>query len=438
MLSSLLVMVSSSLLTAETSTFTYEAGLLVETRNSTTVASGQEAQTTGELGLTPRLALEVEGRSDLYRFSYLPRIFGQVNALSNSVELLHQASLSARWEPTADWQVLGSVDAAYGLVDQLALPHRTTDTGGGSTQPSSGTQTVNPSQSFSPMLVLKEVIGEGMITVEHRPTARWRLQGRGGFSVNGGADANAQKTVPLHYGPRLGAEIEWKATPFDALVTSATGSATRYLRKTPAVPLSSQPPLPPNGEYTLDEFVREVTLIETWQHRFSSTVQTWIGAGTTFVDFEGIGQTTQLALHPNGEMGVRRDSPLSDSGWSTSLSARLWAAQDALTGLVSERLDVNVSAGTWLSRRWRLEGRGTGGVVVEKGSQYGDTLADSELRLTFLPQPDLRIAGGLRVLGQHLALATNGSLIQWGFFLELDYTIREQRRAAPPETAPPR
>lgn len=420
MLSSLMVLVSSSLLAAETTTVAYEAGVMTEVRSRTAVEPGQEADTTGEVGITPRLTLEVEGSSDLYRLSYFPRIFGQLNSAGHSVEVLHQASLSSRWNPTPTWQILGSVTASYGLVDQLASRQNITAGGGSGT----GTPEI---QATAPLTVLKQVSGGGLLTIEHRPAPRWRLQTRGGFSISGGADAKAQQSLPLHYGPRVAAEVEWSASPTDALVTTVTGSATRYL----VMGLAGS-----STEYTLDRFIREVTLVETWRHNFTPTVLTWVGAGVSFVHLEGVGQPAQRSIHPTGEIGVRRETQIPGTGWSGSLSARTWAAQDVLTGLVNERVDAALTLGYWLARQWRIDGRGSGGVVIEKGEQYGDTFADGELRLTFAPQSDLRVAGGLRILGQQETAVSNQAFIQWGAFLEFEYTFHQRRPPAPPETVP--
>ena len=352
------------------------------------------------LELEPRLGLDHEGRTSVFRLAYYPRLL--MAADSPPPQSLHQATSSLSFQLDSRLRLSGAASGCYGTNDFRLQYSLTCGAAALASATGGGPQPV-PQATTAKFMSASAALG-----LEWRPASDLAASGTLSYLVQGGADAPTRALLPLQRGPSFLLSLEWTAGRGDSLTTSLSGSYYTFSHQAPAS-LPSQP----------DTTAWISQTVETWQHLVGRQGRLRLGLGLglagTVSDFPRLvlRRTSVVAeavfLQAFGRQEGRevdRRGPRAGAGlpgWSPAIvlavGTRLTPFVDFTTGLAYDRVDAFVDLAWPLALDWRLDASASAGVAVD-GAQQGQGTATGRLTATWLATGWLQLSAGLGGLWQ--------------------------------------
>jgi hypothetical protein len=382
----------------------YVASAYLEARSLATVEN-ERTTTTTSLEADPRLELMYEEPTFDLGVAYFPRLLTALPA--DAWQFLNRGSLTSRIRATPTLVVPAAASASYGTYD-----FRLQNPAAGPVQPVPSAPTV------------KYMSGSVSVGLESRSSERFRTGGVLSYLVEGGADAPARSTLPLHRGPTFSASLAWTASRDDVLTTALTGSYYAFLAGAVAP-----------GAFVPRANAWTSQVLESWQHALGpqSTLRlaAGIGAAGNAIDFPrlvlrralpvaeaGFQQGFVLSGRPGLEGGRRpAEAETPTPVLQLNVGARVGPFVDFTTGLAYERADASASFGWPVHRDWRLEAAFSAGIVME-GDQHGQVTGTGQLTTIWAATPWAQISAGLGGLWQRAGPDFPASTFrQWSVFL---------------------
>jgi hypothetical protein len=319
--------------------------LVAEGRRRALQLSGATPEHPLELELDPQLRVRLTDLASFVSASYVPRLtLSQLPG--DHVALLHQAALTSEWRPEPRWQITFGAEGSRGTVSQLQLAATTSGT------PAAG-QPPLPTEPLPAAASVRYLHGQVSAGVVGALEARWRLRSQVATFADGGADASAQRSLPLQRGIRAETALEWSAGRQDVLGTSVAGTVSDLTPGTTAWLLS---------------------LGEGWRHT--------LGRGETLFATAGPSLAIQGATHhvgPSAEIGLGHESPGEGPGVQASAALSYAPLLDRVSGAIVDRAAATATLAGILSDDWRLDATASGGVVVD-GAEKRDGVWAGEVR----------------------------------------------------------
>jgi hypothetical protein len=375
----------------------YDLAVRSEGRGLVLVQSGQSTRLV-EGSVDPRLALKVETPTGSLELAYAPRF--TASTVAARAEAFHQAILALGYRPDPRLKLSGAAAGAVGAINLLSPAAAPAQAGGTTAVDLVGGQSR-----------LRYVLAEASSALEVLPVRRARLVLLGSYTVTGGEDFEARRTLPLQRGPRAALTAEWQTAPSDALVTEAEAS-TRAFTISPVRGPGPDRTIPP---------VWLASITETWRRRVETGVSAWVGLGAAW---SGSGDSPRSLglVPPRVDLGLSV-VPASGAG-HLQLSARYGPVIDAISGRAYQRIELGTST-TWSLTRTLGWGADLTSGVALGGAQDGETMSRAELRLVHKLSRELELSWGPRWLWQRAPdRSASPSYRQYGLFVALAYLQR--------------
>jgi hypothetical protein len=376
----------------------YTAGVSVLGRYYTDLEAVQPLSTTA-LEVEPRLGLEQEGATTLFRIAYHPRLV--TIATSLPPQFFNQGSLSLALRPDPTLRVTGSAGGCYGTNDfrvQYALA-----CGAAALAPVAGPQPIPQ------VPTVKYMSASGALAFESRPSPRIAVSGTASYLAQGGADAPTRMVLPLQHGPSLLAALEWNASRDDALTSSLSGSYYTFLREAPTSGASG---------LAVNAWVSQ--LVGGWQHAAGRGGQLRLGVGVGLTgDASDLAHLVLRRTSAVGELGFQQvfGTPGDTRAVLLGVGARVTPFVDFTSGLAYERAEASASLAWPIGREWRLDASCAAGVGLD-GVQRGQWTATAVVSATWIAARWVQLSTGLNGLRQAAGPDfTASSLRQVGFFV---------------------
>jgi len=389
----------------------FSAGVRAEVRSGHPSASIPSATT--DLEIDPTVGMRIPGSESSLTMSYDPRIFivassatASPGSTAKKVSYLHKAYLSADHSFRGRWKLYFNGRGAYGDYD--FLPLSTVIPGAGlptsPTNPVPGTPTSPGTQipgvgSLPDVRFLKvvELVGGAGVVHNFSPTFSWRLAG--GYSVAGGANSDAQATLPLQKGPMGSTGPEWAVGPNDSVTALLNASYSKFIG-----PQFSEAP----SATLLD-------LTATWSHRWSPSWQTDLFAGAGGFHATGPGRPVENKVLPIGGFNITHVLYGHAGNVRNTLQLRAVPLPDRLNGLVYERLEsILISSVPIVERLWF---DASGGAALTPSIDQVDIRLEARMTYAFTRQ--LGVSIGIRTAWLEGSTLLGPSGFGWLGFLNL-------------------
>lgn len=364
------------------------------------------------LELEPRLGLDHEGRTSVFRLAYYPRLL--MAADSPPPQSLHQASSSLALQLEPGMRLSGAASGCYGTNDFRNQYGLTCGAASLAPAPGAGPQPI-PQTTTARYMSLSGALG-----LEWRTSASLALAGTLSYLVQGGADAPTRALLPLQRGPSFFLALDWTAGRVDSLVTSVSGSYYDFSRGT-------LPSLP--SEVATTAWVGQA--VETWQHQVGRQGRLRLGLGLGFTgnaagfprlvlrDTSVVAEAVYLQAfgRPEGREEDRRASRTGGGlpGWTPAVvlavGARMTPFVDFTSGLAYNRVDAFADLGCPLDLDWRLDASASAGVAID-GVQHGQATEAAHLAATWRAASWLQLSTGLSGVWQRAGAGLPASTIR--------------------------
>jgi hypothetical protein len=344
-----------------------------------------------ELEVVPQASMVLNIPRFAFTLGLSPR-FLVVSLQGGPVEIYTSAWLLLEYKIDPTWRLFAAENASYG-TNNLTLP---------ATAPGSPAQPPPQLAPFSARTSIPYIYLSSSLGLVGRLSRRTTLALTGSYVESGGVGAAAEQTMPLQWGPRAEASVDWKASREQSLVTAGTAQLSTF---------------------SVGRTVYTGTLTETlrseWDRRFRTTFT--LGAGSSNTEtltgytFDrvapvlglGMDMTTaardplHLALNlyvgpyvdPFLAVAYQRATLTGNLDWRLrrdwTLGANLSAAVTPYKGRVAERYGVAglsasyaasrtllFSTGTWI--QWQLDNLRFASAFRQGGIYVSLTVRDSE------------------------------------------------------------
>jgi hypothetical protein len=343
-----------------------------------------------ELEVVPQASMVLNIPRFAFTVGLSPR-FLVVSLQGGPVEIYTSAWLLLEYKIDPTWRLFAAENASYG-TNNLTLPA----TPGGPAQPPPELSPISARTSI-PYIYLSS-----SLSLVGRLSRRTTLSLVASYVESGGVGAAAEQTMPLQWGPRAEASVDWKASRDQSLVTAGTFQLSTFS----------------TGRTVYTGTLTE-TLRSAWDRRFRTTFT--LGAGSSNTEtltgytFDrvapvlglGMDMTTasrdplHLALNlyvgpyvdPYLAVAYQRATLTGNLDWRPgrewTLSANLSAAVTPYKGRVAERYGVaglsasyaasrtlSLSTGTWI--QWQLDNLRFASAFRQGGIFVSVTVRDTE------------------------------------------------------------
>ncbi len=389
----------------------FSAGVRAEVRSGHPNASIPSATT--DLEIDPTVGVRLPGSTSSLTVSYDPRIFivassttAAPGSTARKVSYLHRGYLSADHTIRSRWKLYFNGRGAYGDYDFLPLSTVVPGVG----QPSSPGNPVpgSPTTPGVPIpgvgslpdvrfLKVVELVGGAGVVHTFSPTLSWRLAG--GYSVAGGANSDAQATLPLQKGPMGSTGPEWAVGPNDSVTALLNASYSKFIG-----PQFSTAPTATLLDLTVD-----------WSHRWSPSWQTDLFAGASGFHATGPGRPVKNSVLPIGGFIVTHVLYGHTGNVRNTLQVRAVPLPDRLNGIVYERLEAILISSLPLVERLWLDT--SGGAALAPSIDQVDIRVEARLSYAFTRQ--LGVSIGMRAAWLEGSTLLGPSGFGWLGFLNL-------------------
>jgi len=347
--------------------------------------SGQPQGTSGtsltDLEIDPVLAVRLPFRSGSLTVSYEPRLYVLVQQYpaqeGQAVSYLNRGRLVLDTTPGPRWRTHVEGRFAFGKYDFLPLSTVATPVPGTGAPPvTPGTTPTAPTPAPGPSSVpdvrIVDVIDlDGSAGFVYSLSPRWNWRLSAGYLYYGGANAEAQATLPLQKGPHGSTGLQWSASRADTLSFSVDGSNLRF---------SSGP------ESTV------AILSTTWAREWNRSVGTDLLLGVGGIHATSPSAPVKDSAYPVGGLGLRYTWASRFVTWRNSLTFLAAPSPDRLTGVVNQRLSAGLSSALSPVRQLVFEVTGAGSRTI------GVTQRDIRIegRATYVLGPQFGVSLGAR------------------------------------------
>jgi hypothetical protein len=374
-----------------------DVGLLTEARYRTTQATGTPAERLAEGEVAPWLKAGLAWPGFDLAVDYRPQLT-LTDTGGGTRALLHQGSLSGRWQADATWLVSALAAAKAGEINRYQLF-------------SSGLASGDPTLLFPAVASVGYRSVEGTLGVGVTLGLRHRLQISVGAADEGGATLEDQRWLPRQQKLRGLLGLEWDAGPHDVLSTVLEGTVAQF---------STGPSVGTAG------------LTETWKHAASESVRFWMGAGPALTA-QRFHQKTTTRLLPSAEVGLGFDGAAAK--WPLKGTAALVLAPyvDRIAATAPERAGVTATLVATPTPHWRMEANGSATVVVE-GPQKKDQAWGGSVQVGRSLGEFIELAVGVRGVMQKQPRFFTTTL-DWSAFLALEVHTRRADKIVPDPAA---
>lgn len=360
--------------------------------------------------LVPRAALSQQEPTLLFDGAYLPRLVARIG--SPSLQVLHRASLDLDLRSSPTFHVAGHAGGCYGTNDfalhsatscQVAsgTGTRWTEAGwSGTIRPGNagtgepGTTPVEPVPGLFTARYMSALAGLGFDSTLSR---RVQVSAGASYLVQGGADAVTRSVLPLQFGPRLTASLQWYPEPREQLTTML---AAGYY----AFEVEAAAPRP-------DAWLLQLT--QEWRHSLGPQSLLHVAAGAG-----AIGDAVDY-----GRFAVRESAPVAEAAFQQGLGqpgldlgagARVAPYVDFTTTFAYERGTIFASMRLPLQRDLRLDASASVGRALD-GLKRGEVTGAGQLTLAWLADRWLSVLVIVTSHWQQAApLLATGSFDRWG------------------------
>jgi hypothetical protein len=319
------------------------------------------------LTLTPRVGLHLIGAPLSAELTYRPRFSIQDLGPHRSFENYHEGELRLRLEPNDVWRLEPYAVGGFGRTDLVTLSRLQPTQAG----PPGQTQTI----ATTSILDLRSVRAGAALHLRLDARSELLLSAEGG--VSGGRTARSKASLPTEHTATGTIQYDWSATRLDRVGLRVTATHSRI----PAMV----------GESAVGN------ALATWQRRLARDVDVSLGAGA--VGFYSsyplvLGQPARVVsrnVRPSAELTLSRTGGAEEL--SATLSGRLGATSDRLTGRASQdangSLLLSYPASAWL----RLHARGDGSMSWPAGGQVRRGGLDTGGDLRLGPSASVTLSG---------------------------------------------
>jgi len=376
-----------------------DVGLLSEARLRTTQATGTPTERLAEGELAPWLKAGLAWPGLELGADYRPQLT-LTDTGGGTRALLHQGSLSVRWQADATWLLSALAAGKTGEINRYQLFN-------------------NGLASGDPTLLFPAVASVGYRSFEATLGAgvtlgpRQRLQLSVAAADEGGATLEDQRWLPRQQRLHGLLGLEWDAGPHDVLVTMLDATV---------------------AEFSTGPSVGTAALTETWKHAASEAVRFWMGAGPAMSGQRFQAKTTTRIL-PSAELGLGFDGAAAK--WPLKGTAALVLAPfvDRIAATAPERAGVTASLVATPTPNWRMEANGSATVVVE-GPQKKDQAWGGSIQVGRSLGDFIELAVGVRGVMQKQPRFFITTL-DWSGFLSLEVHTRRPDKILPDPAAVP-
>ncbi len=329
--------------------------------------------------ITPRAALIHQEPGLLLGGAYFPHLVLQIG--SPPPQILHRASFDLDLRSSPTFRLTSFARGCYGTNNfglysaagcQLPSGTGTRWTGGGwsgTIRPGDtgtgepGTAPVEPVPRIFTVRYMSALAGLGFDATLSR---RLQVSGGASYLVQGGADAITRSILPLQFGPRLSALLEWDPEPGEQLTTMLAGGYYAF-------EVEAAAPRP-------DAWLLQ--LLEEWRHSVGSQsllqLAVGIGAIGNAVDYA---RFTVQEHAPVAEAAFQQG--LGQPGIELGLGLRVAPFVDFRTTLAYERGTAFASLKLPLQRDLRLDASASVGRALD-GLQRGEVTGAGQVTLAWL------------------------------------------------------
>jgi hypothetical protein len=243
----------------------------VADRSEARLRSVPEQSPAVDVETTPGIALTLDGRRTNYGLGYGVRI-GLIDLTRDAqLVMLHMARANFGWAMSRRLRLTLSQDASLGreVVSALTEP----------APPPTGAEPPPPEVTFVPR---QQIVYMGALRsaagLTYLIDPRWTTALGAYYEIGGGADTESQRIVPRRHTEGGDLTVTHTLTPADQLLTVVAGSRTKVT--------------------TTDSEFHTVSLLETWQHMWSSRTSTRLGAGAAYLRSRDVPPDTALEEDP--------------------------------------------------------------------------------------------------------------------------------------------
>ena len=374
----------------------YGLAARTEARIRSPLPGDATGNTSGDLAFEPTLGLRVTAGAGEFTAGYLPSLTVRDLAWGPLVLPLHRARLGARWTTAG---VMARLDQE-GSLGVLSLGPLRDETGA----PASGQ--VGDATTTGLLPYLRSVSTAAVDVTLGRDL---HLLGDLAWQASGGQTAEAQRQLPLQWGPAGQVQVKWLASRRDTLLASLSGR---------------------HAEFSSGQVQTIAQLTGDWLARFDRTWSLDLTAGGAFT-WQRVPATLDApaASHANPQpVGAATLTALWPvQGWTLGGSARLRLAPyaDRFTGTVWERAEGQLAlTGTW-AKPWlaTLTGGAAQGVPLGSPVLSPDRLLSLEGNVGWTPLSWLQLMAFVRVARTERPGTDTAATTYWAGGLAL--TVRE-------------
>ena len=218
------------------------------------------------------------------------------------------------------------------------------------------------------------------------------------YQLSGGADTTARLTMPLTYGPRFEAALDYGATRLDHFITGAAFSRRTILD----APIPGQAVIPgatatARGDYHYT-FIEPA---EEWMHHWSRLTDTTFGIGVTFVR-STLPNATQSSTENNkyltAEATIHYQLPYRDR-LDLQLTTRLQPVVNVLTGLLAEEVE-GVGIGSYRRGKWGVAAETHYAKSIHPSDPGALTVVVGDVHGSYRPSFAVELLAGVRASWQ--------------------------------------
>lgn len=257
--------------------------------------------------------------------------------------------------------------------------------------------------------LLAIVDSDTTLAFEQDLSRRLRVNATAGFMLYGGADALAQRYLPLQRGPHGSARIGWLLVASDRLSLSASGSQTRF---------------PDGSRATL------ASLVAGWNHQFNVNTSAELGVGSAFDESSGPNAGRAGTPFPSVSGALTHTLPLRHGGLSGRLAASATPQVDRTTGDIYELASAALELNWILDRDIRFSAISHFGRALSGSRQTGTQLVTAEASASYRTGDLATFDAGARSVWQSVPPTVPGVLalpgFQWAAFAGVSFALRGQ------------